>query len=202
MELQHSLIDCLGTKRWLIKHLHAPWRLPIMVGLCGRHNGYPSSSAWGAFRRLCMGWPGRMPPSRSGWAHGAEEACLARVKSTLDGVRNVLRLKRANPRRVRDEFGVVLMRTVQELNGIPCQDLTEEVEPSKQVMSSRSFWQRVTILQALQEAITFHAATASARLREQGLYTHAVHCFGWNIDLAQSRYLFRKSPLKTNCSWV
>lgn len=85
------------------------------------------------------------------------------------GVQNVLRLKRASPRRVRDEFGIMMMRTVQELNGIPCQELTEDVEPSQQVMSSRSFGQRASTLQGLREAITFHAATATARLREQGL---------------------------------
>jgi DNA polymerase V len=107
------------------------------------------------------------------------------------GVRNVLRLKRANPRRVRDEFGVVLMRTVQELNGIPCQELTEEIEPSKQVMSSRSFGRRVTTLQELREAITFHAATATTRLREQGLYAHAVHCFIQNSPFDERPYYGR-----------
>jgi DNA polymerase V len=107
------------------------------------------------------------------------------------GVQNVLRLKRASPRRVRDEFGVVLMRTVQELNGIPCQELTEEVDPSKQVMSSRSFGQRVSTLQGLREAITFHAATASARLRAQGLYAQAVHCFIQNSPFDERPYYGR-----------
>lgn len=107
------------------------------------------------------------------------------------GVRNVLRLKRANPSRVRDEFGVVLMRTVQELNGIPCQELTEEIEPSKQVMSSRSFGQRVSTLEGLREAITFHASSATARLREQGLYAQAVHCFIQNSPFDERPYFGR-----------
>ncbi|GBG14215.1 DNA polymerase V [Novimethylophilus kurashikiensis] len=107
------------------------------------------------------------------------------------GVRNVLRLKRANPRRVRDEFGVVLMRTVQELNGIACHELTEEIEPSKQVMSSRSFGQRVSSLQGLREAISFHAATATARLREQRLYAQAVHCFIQNSPFDERPYFGR-----------
>jgi DNA polymerase V len=111
------------------------------------------------------------------------------------GVHNVLRLKRANPRRVRDEFGVVLMRTVQELNGIPCQELTEVVEPSKQVMSSRSFGKRIATPEGLREAISFHAATASARLREQGLYAQAVHCFIQNSPFDERPFYGRSMTI-------
>jgi len=110
---------------------------------------------------------------RSVWGVGHQyEARLAKL-----GVLNALRLKRASPKRVRDEFGVVLERTVRELNGESLLELTETVEPSKQVMSSRSFGERVTTLSGLTEAISMHAGIASARLREQGLYANAVHCF-------------------------
>lgn len=104
------------------------------------------------------------------------------------GVRNALRLKQASPKRVRDEFGVVLERTVKELNGEPHHQLTEEIEPSKQVMSSRSFGQRISMLSELKEAITFHAANASARLRQQGLYANAVHCFIQNSPFDEKPY--------------
>lgn len=104
------------------------------------------------------------------------------------GVYNVLRLKRASQKRIRDEFGVVLERTVKELNGEPCHEFIDEIEPSKQVMSSRSFGQRVSTLGELREAIVFHAANASARLRQQGLYANAVHCFIQNSPFDERPY--------------
>jgi DNA polymerase V len=90
------------------------------------------------------------------------------------GVANVLRLKRANLRRIRDRFGVVMQRTVQELNGEPWLELEEDAPIAKRVMSSRSFGQRVENLPELREAISYHASNAAQRLRKQGLFTRAV----------------------------
>ena len=104
------------------------------------------------------------------------------------GVDSVLRLKKANPKRIRDKFGVVLERTVKELNGEAWLALDEVVPESKQVMSSRSFGARVESLRDLQEAITFHATTASARMRKLGLYTNMVYVFIQNSPHDQAAY--------------
>ncbi|MGY1490703.1 translesion error-prone DNA polymerase V subunit UmuC [Methylobacillus pratensis] len=112
--------------------------------------GLPVSKVWGVGSRL--------------------ERRLARL-----GVENVWRLRNADPKRIRDEFGVVLERTVKELNGEPWIEFEEELPEAKQVMSSRSFGQRVTTLQDLQEAIAFHAGNAAARMRKKGLYAGAIY---------------------------
>lgn len=93
------------------------------------------------------------------------------------GITNVLRLKHADPKRIRDRFGVLLERTVRELNGEVWLELEEMREPSQQVMSSRSFGARITRLSELREAITFHAANACQRLRKQRLFANAVYVF-------------------------
>lgn len=93
------------------------------------------------------------------------------------GVHDVLRLKRADPKRIRDEFGVLLERTIKELNGESWLELDETLPEAKQVMSSRSFGERVTSLQDLQEAVSYHATNAGARLRKHGLYANAVYVF-------------------------
>jgi DNA polymerase V len=54
-----------------------------------------------------------------------------------------------------------MQRTVQELNGEPWLELDEVAPIAKQVMSSRSFRQRVEGLQELREAISYHAANAA-----------------------------------------
>ena len=93
------------------------------------------------------------------------------------GVANVLRLKRADPKRIRDEFGVLLERTIKELNGESWLELDETLPEAKQVMSSRSFGTRVNVLQDLEEAVSYHATNASVRLRKHGLYANAVYVF-------------------------
>ena len=93
------------------------------------------------------------------------------------GVPDVLRLKRADTKRIRDEFGVLLERTIKELNGESWLELDETLPEAKQVMSSRSFGTRVNTLKELEEAVSFHASNASARLRKHGLYANAVYVF-------------------------
>ncbi|HSH85769.1 MAG TPA: Y-family DNA polymerase [Methylophilus sp.] len=104
------------------------------------------------------------------------------------GIHNVLKLKNADPKRIRDEFGVVVERTVKELNGEAHHELNEEMPDAKQVMSSRSFGKRVSTLKELKEAISFHASTATARMREKGLYANAVMVFIQNSPFDEAEY--------------
>ena len=90
-----------------------------------------------------------------------------RLEAALNelGVNNVLRLKNADPKRIRDRFGVVLERTVRELNGDSWLELDEIQPESKQVMSSRSFGTRVDNLTDLEEAVSYHSTMAGERMR-------------------------------------
>jgi DNA polymerase V len=104
------------------------------------------------------------------------------------GVHNVLRLKHADTKRIRDEFNVVLERTVKELNGESWLEIEETFPEAKQVMSSRSFGKRIDSLQELEEAITYHATNACKRLRRQNLYTNAITVFIQNSPHDQDPY--------------
>ncbi|MGY8624363.1 Y-family DNA polymerase [Chromobacterium violaceum] len=84
------------------------------------------------------------------------------------GVFSVLDLKRADPRRIKRTFSVVVERTVAELNGVSCLEL-EDVAPSKQqIIASRSFSQKVKDLDTLTASVSHHAARAAEKLRAQG----------------------------------
>lgn len=96
------------------------------------------------------------------------------------GIHNVLRLKRANPKRIRDHFGVLIERIVKELNGEVWLDMEDMLPEAKQVMSSRSFKHRVSNIEDMKEAITFHATTAAERMRNKGLYANGVYVFMMN----------------------
>lgn len=91
------------------------------------------------------------------------------------GICNVAQLRDAPQSLIRKEFGVVLVRTVMELNGTPC--IPIEVAPSKkqQIISSRSFGRAVTEIAELREACALHATRASERLRKQGSSAGAVN---------------------------
>lgn len=120
------------------------------------------------------------------------------------GVKSVLSLKQSNPKRIRDYFGVLLERVIKELNGECWLEIDEMLPESKQVMSSRSFGARVTELQDLEQAISFHAANAAQRMRKQGLYCSTVYVFIQNSPFDQAEYygnsLSLGLPAPTNCT--
>ena len=120
------------------------------------------------------------------------------------GVNNVLRLKRADPKRIRDEFGVVLERTVRELNNEVWLDF-EEMPEAKQVMSSRSFGARVQTFEELSESISFHANNAAQRMRKKGLYANSLMAFVQNSPYDEKHPPYTGSqvlalPEPTDCS--
>jgi DNA polymerase V len=129
-----------------------------------------------------------------------------RLEKSLNalGVKDVLRLKRANLRRIRDRFGITMQRTVQELNGEAWLELDETLPQAQQVMSSRSFGERVESQEQLKEAISFHAANAAQRLRKQGLYAKEVSVFIQNSPFDQAEFYGRNEtitlPAPTQCN--
>ena len=83
------------------------------------------------------------------------------------GISSVLALKRAPARRIRAEFGVVMERTVAELNGIACLELDELTPPRSQIICSRSFGVSVTRLSELEQAVIAYTSRAAEKLRQQ-----------------------------------
>lgn len=104
------------------------------------------------------------------------------------GVFNVLRLKKADPKRIRDKFGVLLERTARELSGEVWIEMEDELPEAKQVMSSRSFGVRASTVEDLSQAIAFHAGIAAERMRGKGLYANGVYVFAQNSLHDKSEY--------------
>jgi DNA polymerase V len=91
------------------------------------------------------------------------------------GFNTVLDLKRANPERLRQQFSVVMEKTVRELNGTVCIEL-EDISPAKkQIISSRSFGYAVSDYNSLAESITLYMSSAAEKLRKQHSYAGSVH---------------------------
>lgn len=83
------------------------------------------------------------------------------------GIHTVLDLKRAEPEYMRQQFSVVMEKTVRELRGQTCIELEEMAPAKKQIVSSRSFGFPVSSRQDLQEAVSMYVSRAAEKLRKQ-----------------------------------
>lgn len=93
------------------------------------------------------------------------------------GIRTVSDLQGTETGFIQQQFGVMLARTVQELNGTPCLELEEVTPPKQQIVSSRSFGKPVRTLEELRESILSHVARAAEKLRQEGSVAQAVMVF-------------------------
>ena len=89
------------------------------------------------------------------------------------GVLTVAQLRAADPKRIHEQFGVVMERTVRELRGEPCLGL-DQPEPKQQIVASRSFGAPVYGVDELAESVREFMARAVRKLRLQGGVAGAV----------------------------
>ena len=83
------------------------------------------------------------------------------------GIVTVLNLKCTAPKWIRDEFSVVMERTVAELNGVACLEFEEVAPARQQIICSRSFGSLVSNLPDLEQAVVAYVTRAAAKLRHQ-----------------------------------
>lgn len=93
------------------------------------------------------------------------------------GFNTVLELKHADPEILRQNFSVVMEKTIRELNGTVCIEL-EEVMPAKQhILSSRSFGTPVTDINGLSESISLYVSRAAEKLRRQNSFAGSLYVY-------------------------
>ena len=107
------------------------------------------------------------------WGVGARKAS----RLTAMGVVSVLDLQRATAKALRAQFGVVMERTVAELNGEACLSLEAITPPRQQIMVSRSFGTSVYDFAELQQAVTAYVTRAAEKLRQQASLAGALQIF-------------------------
>jgi DNA polymerase V len=83
------------------------------------------------------------------------------------GIETVWDLRASSPSTLRARFGVVMERTIKELQGLACIDLEEQPGPKKEIACTRSFGQAVVSLEPLIEAVSEFASRAAEKLRRQ-----------------------------------
>ncbi|WP_243545472.1 Y-family DNA polymerase [Pseudodesulfovibrio tunisiensis] len=78
---------------------------------------------------------------------------------------------------VREKLTVCGLRTMMELQGIPCIEFEDEPPTAKSITCSRSFGTRITRLESLEEALCAYVQRAAAKLRARHLQAGAVQVF-------------------------
>jgi len=92
------------------------------------------------------------------------------------GIHTAQDLADLNAPMIKKQFNVILMRTVMELQGIPCAGL-EETKPKQSILSSKSFGEMQTHYCSLAQAISSHCARACEKARNQNLLAQRVSVF-------------------------
>jgi len=93
------------------------------------------------------------------------------------GITKALQLADTDIRFIRKHFNVAVERTVRELRGESCLEL-EEFAPAKQeIVSSRSFGERITDYDEMRQAICSYAARAAEKLRSERQYCRYIAAF-------------------------
>ncbi len=93
------------------------------------------------------------------------------------GIDTALKLADVEPAWIKKQFNVVLERTVRELNGQSCLKLDDVTPIKKQIISSRSFGERITEKHVMRDAIGSYAARATEKLRQQKQFARSLTVF-------------------------
>ncbi|MGI9212878.1 MAG: Y-family DNA polymerase [Methylococcaceae bacterium] len=93
------------------------------------------------------------------------------------GIEHAAALKEADTKKMRRVFGVVMERIILELRGISCLPLETIAPARKQIMTSRSFGEKLTTLPELQAAVTGFASRAGEKIRTNALKAQALSVF-------------------------
>ena len=166
----------IGSTKTLAKLAnHCAKKRPHMNGVCNL-NALPVSEVNHMFAEIDVG---------EVWGIGRQLA----PKLKALGIQMVFDLKQANPERLRQQFSVVMEKTIRELNGTVCIEMEEVSPPKKQIVSSRSFGHPVRDYNSLAESITLYISRAAEKLRKQHSYTSSVYVY------------IRTSPFKENESF-
>lgn len=112
-------------------------------------------------------------PVNETWGIGRNLA----ARLNAEGVTTVAELIASDPKTIRQRYGVVVERVVQELRGIPCAEL-EVVTPAKQqIVTSRSFGERITYQEPMRMALSGFMERAAEKLRREGMRSQHVSLF-------------------------
>jgi DNA polymerase V len=86
-------------------------------------------------------------------------------------------LAQANTKQLRKHFSVNIERTIEELNGHSVIALEQQPPARKQIFCTRSFGEKLSTIESLENAISAYTARACEKLRVQQLLSSVIQVF-------------------------
>lgn len=107
-------------------------------------------------------------------------------------INTIYDLMMAPPSHIEKLFSVVMKRTVLELNGIACIDIEHTPPSRKQIISSKTFGNKITSKNDLKEAIARRTQEAFTRARSDNVLTGCIMAFAHSNPFDQSKQYYKK----------
>jgi DNA polymerase V len=139
-------------------------------------------------------------PVEDVWGIGRQHTKRLKAKN----INTAFDFTQLNDNWVRENMSVVGLRVKHDLQGIPTLDM-EEIQPKKNIATTRSFETNYTTLEQVQERVSTFAVSCSEKLRKQHSCCNSImvfiHTNEHRDDLPQySRNIMVKLPFPTNSS--
>ncbi|MDQ2719805.1 MAG: Y-family DNA polymerase [Bacteroidota bacterium] len=126
------------------------------------------------------------------WGVGRRSA----VKLNAQNIVTAFDLKNVNEEWARKNLGgVVGVRLVKELNGIPCIPMLDPLKTKRMITTSRMFGSKVATLEELEEAVASYIARAAEKLRRQFCIAGAVQVYVVSANRNNKEYTPQSSAL-------
>ena len=109
-------------------------------------------------------------------------------KLNVFGIQTALDLCQSDVQDIKRRFSVVLARTISELQGTSCLELEQVPSPKKQIVTSRSFGQRITEVDDMRQAISEFTERACNKLRGGRQYARSISVFIQTNPFAQHQH--------------
>ena len=108
-------------------------------------------------------------------------------------IHSVFDLAVSDPEHMERKFSILMKKTILELTGTPCIELEQTTASKQQIISSRSFGQRVTDIHALSEALSDYLQSAVQRLRTEKSLCSCMIIFAQSSRFDQHQAFYNQS---------
>ena len=98
------------------------------------------------------------------WGVGRKYATFLKAS----GIETALQLRDADDSFIKKKMGIVGLRLLNELRGIPCYSLEQSPPRRKSVTVSRTFKETIESVESLLEAVAAYVSTGAEKLRQEG----------------------------------
>jgi DNA polymerase V len=137
----------------------------------------------------------KIVPVKEVWGIGSKTA----EKLNKFGIETVWDLANQPSKKIQTQFNIVVARTVLELNGISCLELSDITPDKQQIVVSRSFGRRLTEYNELSSALSEFCSRAGEKLRRQKSVAGTITIFIRTSPFQEQQYQ-RSASIKLDVS--